>query len=130
MAFTSNRRFRLWDYNVSHKQMLLRSPKTSTVPTNLDVVMWDVEYLECATTLDGLAILEPSNEDLERVEQALGKKADPSRVVCFASSDRRFIVVAAGFKVLENDLDIFESSLEYFAGSDPVRNLGEALAHS
>lgn len=130
MPFDSDRRFRLWDYNVSHKQMLLRSPKSSDSEANVDIVMWDVEYLDLTTSLDGVKMAQASCEDLGRAERALGRTPDSSQVFCFLSGDRRFIVVAAGFKVLRNDLDIFDSSLEYFAGTRPARALGTVLAHS
>jgi hypothetical protein len=130
MPFDSDRRFRLWDYNVSHKQMLLRSPKSPDAGTNLDIVMWGVEYLDLATSLDGVRMASASCEEVGRAERALGKPLDPSQVFGLISGDRRFLVVAAGFKVLENDLDIFDSSLEYFAGSDPSRTRGTVLAHS
>jgi hypothetical protein len=130
MSFDSERRFRLWDYNVSHKQMLLRSPKSPDAATNLDIVMWGVEYLDLATSLDGVRMASASREEVERAERALGRPLDSSQVFGLISGDRRFIVVAAGFKVLENDLDIFDSSLEYFAGTDPGRALGTVLAHS
>lgn len=130
MPFDSDRRFRLWDYNVSHKQMLLRSPKSPEAGDNLDIVFWGVEYLGLATSLDGVKLAPASTEDHASAEWALGKTLDPSRVYCLISGDQHFIVVAAGFKVLRNDLDIFDSSLEYFAGTDPARTPGIVLAHS
>lgn len=130
MEFRSDRYFQLWDYSVSHKQMLLRSPKSPDVAMNFDIVLWGVEYIDLATSLQGLSITSPTCEDVTRAGQAMGYTVDPSHVHCFASGDRRFVVVAHGYKVLRNDLDIFESSLEYFAGTDPSRNLGEILAHS
>ena len=130
MQFSSDRTFRLWDYNVSHKQMLLRSPKSLEVAMNVDIVLWGVEYLDLATSLQGLMITTPTREDVTRAGRALGSTVDASQVHCFSSEDRRFVVVASGYKVLRNDLDIFESSLEYFAGTDPSRNVGEVLAYS
>jgi hypothetical protein len=130
MPLVSDRRFRVWDYNVSHKQMLLRSPRSLDIETNVDIVIWGVEYLDLATSLDGVAMVPASVEEIGRAERALGRALDASHVFCLISGDRRFLVVAAGFKVLENELDIFDSSLESFAGTDPARALGTVLAHS
>jgi hypothetical protein len=130
MPFVSDRRFRLWDYNVSHNQVLIRSPKSIGVGTNVDIVIWGIEYIDMITILDGLTMATASLEECRRAERSLGKEIESSQVLCFISGGSRFIVVAAGFKVLENDLDIFESSLEYFAGTDPARTLGTVLAHS
>jgi hypothetical protein len=130
MPFCSDRAFQIWDYNVSHGQLLLRSPKSPDIAMNVDVVLWGVEYVEIASMLQGLEIVSPSSDEVRRVGEALASKADPSGVHCFVSGGRRYLVAAAGFKVLRNDLDLFESSLEYFAGTNPARNLGEVLAHS
>jgi hypothetical protein len=130
MSFESDRRFRLWDYNVSHKQLLLRSSKSPEAETNVDIVMCGVEYIDLATSLDGVKMVPASDEELRRAEQALRRAPDASQVFCFLSGARRFLVVAAGFKVLRNALDIFDSSLEYFAATDPARPLGSVLAHS
>jgi hypothetical protein len=130
MTFVSDRRFSLWDYNVSHKQMLLRSPKSPDLQKNIDIVMWGVEYIDLATSFVDVAMTTPSAKEIVRVARALKRDLDPSQVHCFVSGKRRFVVVAAGFKILTNDLDIFDSSLEYFAGTDPARDLGLVLAHS
>jgi hypothetical protein len=130
MPFDSDRRFRLWDYNVSHNQLLIRSPKSVDLGTNVDIVMWGIEYIDVITALNGVTMATASLEERRRAEQFLGKGLESSQVLCFISGGSRFIVVAAGFKVLENDLDIFDSSLEYFAGTDPARTLGTVLAHS
>jgi hypothetical protein len=130
MPLSSDRRFRFWDYNVSHDQMLIRSPKSFEFKTNVDIVMWGVEYLDLPTSLDGVTMASASLEELGRAEQSLGRKLGSSQVFCFISGDSHFLVVAAGFKILENDLDIFDSSLEYFAGTDSSRELGAVIAHS
>jgi hypothetical protein len=131
MSFSSGRRFRVWDYNVSHNQLLLRSPISPDGDThNIDVIFWGVEYLEITTVLHALTMVPPTAEDREHVQHMTGKPCDTSDLYCILSGERRFRVLALGFKVLRNQLDIFESSLEYFAGTDENRNLGEVLAHS
>jgi hypothetical protein len=44
----------------------------------------------------------------------VGKAVPRNQVFVIESGGRRYVVVAAAVKVLENDLDIFESSLERF----------------
>ena len=130
MFYQSDRTFRIWDYNISHKQFLLRSPRPADDAKNVDLIIWDVDYIDVATSLKGLELSLASQEDLARVELAIGGPVDPSRAYTLASSGRRYLVGASGFRVLENDLDIFDSSLEYFAGTDAERELGLVLAHS
>lgn len=108
-----DRTFKLWDYNVSHNQMLLRSPKTSTLPTNIDIVFVGVEYLELPTKIEGLTLVQPDAADRQRVV-ALGELAHGSEIFAIQARDCRHLVVAAAMRIYENDLDIFESSLEQF----------------
>lgn len=124
--FISDRSYRLWEFNVSHKQMLLRSPRGPDVLTNIDVVFWGVEYLEMPSNLNGLELLEESSTAREcKWECNTGTKPFTLR-----SSNNNYVVVAAGCKVLENRLDIFESSLEGFSTSSAQRDrdIGEVLA--
>ncbi len=111
--FQSDRKFRLWDYKVSHNQALIRSPRKPDIATNVDIVFWGVERLDLPTNLDGLQM----------------SKGDDDEFI-IESGGQRFVVVADGCKVLENGLDIFESSLEGFASTDDERDLGNVLAHS
>jgi len=130
MSFSHGRYFRVWDYNISHKQMLLRSPQSPDESENIDVVFWNVQYLEIPTALDGLTLTVAVEGEVERVVEILGRKPEHSSVHCLISGGRRFLVVAGGYKVLKNELDIFESSLEYFAATATDRDLGEVLSHS
>lgn len=110
----NDRIFKLWDYRVSHNQLLLRSPKTEAMPTNIDVAFVGVEYLDLPTELTSLALVPAEDSDLDRIKEAFGKVALESEVFVIQTSTHRHIVVAAAMQVFENDLDIFESSLERF----------------
>lgn len=123
--FQSDRKFKLWDYRVSHKQALIRSPKTPDIATNVDFVFWGVEYLSIPSTLDGIAVV--------KADAMAGNGFTPSSngdVFVIETGGESYVIVAAGCKVLENRLDIFESSLEGFAATDENRDLGNVLAHS
>ncbi len=125
--FNSCRKFQLWDYRVSHKQALIRSPISSEWPKNIDVLFWGVELLYVPTVFGGLHI---------RTTESVGNAPLPielsrtSKLFEIQTSGQNAYVVAAGCKVLENDLDIFESSLEGFAATDQGRDLGTVLAQS
>ena len=125
--FKSNRKFKLWDCRVSHNQVLIRSPSTPDISTNVDLVFWGVEFVSLPTSFDGLEI-----DRGESTKQA-GSEFSPSangEVFLIDTGGKKFAVVAAGCKVLENALNIFESSLEGFSATDQNRDLGEVLAHS
>ncbi|WP_158616638.1 hypothetical protein [Corallococcus sp. CA054B] len=51
-------------------------------------------------------------DDLRRVHAAFREGVAERDVHVIVSGGRRFVVVAAGMKIIKNDLDLFESSLE------------------
>ncbi|QAT82113.1 hypothetical protein EJ065_0506 [Corallococcus coralloides] len=113
MSF-SERTFRFWDFRASHDQLLLRSPRTAQHPQNLDVIFVGVDYLELPTKLGEIEITSPMVEDLRRVQAAFREDVTERDVHVIVSGGRRFVIVAAGMKIIKNDLDLFESSLESF----------------
>ena len=116
---TSDRVFKVWEYQVSHGQLLIRSPKapaTGTAPerlTNVDLVCLGVEYMSLPRLLRGIELSEPSSEELKQLESLLGRRIESGSVRILASEGRRFPVVAASFSLSENDWDIFESPFEF-----------------
>ena len=115
----SNRKFKVWEYQVSHGQLLIRSPKapaTKTSPeflTNVDLVCLDVEYMAIPRVLRGVEILPPTSDEIRYLEALLGKTIDPGHVKILASEGKRFPIVALRVSLSENDWDIFESPFEF-----------------
>jgi hypothetical protein len=105
----AHRTFQLWEYLVSHGSLLVRSPQAEGVKTNVDIVCTGVEYIEVPRFLRGLEIKEPRPEELQRLGDVLGKPLLPSSICILASGAHRFAIVAASFKVDENENDIFDS---------------------
>ena len=115
----SNRKFKVWEYQVSHGQLLIRSPKapaTKTSPeflTNVDLVCLDVEYMALPRVLRGVEILPPTPDEIRHLETLLGKTIDPGHAKILASEGKRFPIVALRVSLSENDWDIFESPFEF-----------------
>jgi len=114
-VYESGRRFKFWDYRVSHNYALLRAPHTNKIPTNLDLVFGGVEYLSLPTAIDGLCleVRESGFPEFNRIEIR-----KPDRVFRIQSPvyDYAHWVVAAFCCVIENRLDFMESSLDAFLG--------------
>jgi hypothetical protein len=116
---TSDRVFKVWEYQVSHGQLLIRSPKapaTSTAPerlTNVDLVCSGVEYMSLPRVLHGVELAQPSREEVEQLGSLLGRQIEAGSIRILASGGKRFPVVAASFSLSENDWDIFESPFEF-----------------
>ena len=52
-AYETGRQFQLWEYRVSHGQMLLRSVPSGEDATNVDVLFWGVSRIDLPTRFDG-----------------------------------------------------------------------------
>ncbi len=104
---------------MSHGQLLIRSPQapaTNTSPertTNVDLVCLGVEYMALPRAFRGLALVQPTGNELEQLESLLGRPIDSSNVRMLASEGKRFPVIASSFSLSENDWDIFESPFEF-----------------
>lgn len=118
--------FKLWEYQVSHSQLLIRSPKSPATPsapeqlTNVDLVCLGVEYLAVPRLFRGLEVVSPTHEELGELEVLVGSKIEPTGVRILLSQGRRFPLVASSFTLSENNWDIFESPFEFrshFRGS-------------
>jgi hypothetical protein len=115
----NDRRFQVWEYQVSHGQLLIRSPKapaTLTSPellTNVDLVCVGVEYMGIPRSLDGIELMSPTPEEVRLLEGLLGKSIPADDVKILVSGGKRFPIVAAHFSLSENDWDIFESPFEF-----------------
>lgn len=110
----TGRTFRVWEFRVSHDQLLLRSPRTAQHSQNLDIIFAGVDYLDLPTKLGEIELTHPAADDLRRVHAAYREDVAERDVHVIVSGGRRFVVVAAGMKIIESDMDIFESSLESF----------------
>jgi hypothetical protein len=121
-----DRIFKVWEYQVSHGQLLIRSPKspaTGESPerlTNIDLVCLGVEYLALPRIIRGLELTSATPQELRDLASVLGRPLDAESVRILLSAGKRFPVVAATFSLSENDWDIFESPFEFrsqFRGS-------------
>jgi len=108
----TNRVFQFWEYRVSHGSLLIRSPKSTDETRNVDIIFAGVEYVAIPRFFRGIEIVEPTLAEVQALERKLGTDIPSNFVHIIASSAQRFSIVAAGFKVEENDLDIFESPLD------------------
>ncbi len=114
---TSNqlkRRFKIWDYNISHSQMLIRSPKDDENNTNVDIKFIGVSYVNLPTVITDILFLEPSIEEISKITFLIQYKPEKDKIFVLSSLDNRYIIVAKSCEILEHKLDIFETTLECF----------------
>jgi hypothetical protein len=106
---TKGRQFQLWEYNVSHGSLLIRSPAVPGVAKSIDIIFVGVEYLAAPRHLGEIAVSEARADEMHGLEEILQKKLVSSRVWALQGLRERFLVVAAALKIQEHVGDIFDS---------------------
>lgn len=106
------REFQLWEYHVSHGSLLIRSPAGPGFEVSIDIICIGVEYLAAPRHLGEITVSEASADEIEKLEQILGKKLVASRVWALQGSRERSLVVAAALKVEEHHGNIFDSPFQ------------------
>lgn len=103
-----DRKFKLWFYQVSHSEAIIRSPKTDLdkiYNKNIDIYFGGIDYIELPWLLQGLQINKPTEEDRIYLSEKLGKDISMKKIVVLLSEGKRYYVVASSMKIMENDLD-------------------------
>jgi hypothetical protein len=115
----SDRTFKIWEYQISHGQLLIRSPRapaTSTSPeflTNVDLICLGLEYMAVPRIFNGLELLEPTSDEIQNIEDLLDRKIASENIKILVSGRKRFPIVASSVSFSENDWDIFESPFQF-----------------
>lgn len=108
-----NRLFQLWAYHVSHQRLLVRSPKGPDIERNIDLKFYGVGYLNVPSNFRGVALVDATAEEVDQVRSEFGELLLRERTVyVLASTDKRFIVVAASVTVEEHDMDMWWNPFE------------------
>ncbi|HEY4199310.1 MAG TPA: hypothetical protein VGM83_02005 [Devosiaceae bacterium] len=63
--FSSDRLFEVWQYTVSHRQLLMRSNKSYSAPTRLEVLFKDVAFMAVPPVMKGMSITNCTTADEE-----------------------------------------------------------------
>jgi len=101
--------FKLWEYRVSHGQLLIRCPKLSEASKNVDLKFYNVEYVDLPSILYDLEIDEPNEDDITFVTNRLGKSVEKKRVIVLKTRQQRHVVVAGALTISESLMGLFES---------------------
>jgi hypothetical protein len=101
--------FKLWEYRVSHSQLLIRCPKVSEASRNVDLKFYNVEYIDLPHAFHDLQIDEANQDEIAFASTRLGKPVDKERIVVLKSRERRHMVIAGAFVISESTMGVFES---------------------
>ena len=105
--------FQVWDFNVSHDQLLIRCAKDKDQSENVDLIFGGVFYMEIPCDLTGVRLDKPSADEITYLVGRTGIiDGLPRRYFVLCTAERRYFVGALLLKVKKNTLDYGESSLE------------------
>ena len=106
------RSFQVWDYWVSHSQLLVRSAADISHPQNIDITFGGVQYMELPAMLPELELAEPVPDEQRRATEIVGRAVPVEQLFVLVTRGRRYLVVALGMWVTENDMPFMKSSLD------------------
>jgi len=111
--FKSTRYFTLFDFVISHGQLLLRSQKNDESGNNIDIVFSGTTYIQLFSRLNGLVITRIEN-DISNISHSSVKKFleyDNNYLFEIESNGEKYSIAASFVTVYENKLEFSESSL-------------------
>lgn len=86
----------------------IRSIKSTNNAKNIDIMFFDVDYVEIPRNLSNLKIEEAKDEDVLYVKEKICKTVKLENIIILTSNNKRYLIVASIMKVVENELDMFE----------------------
>ena len=115
--FKSDRYFLLFDALASHGKLLLRSIKSETYPSNIDIIFFGTEYIQIKHGLYGLKIssVELADTNLSYIFLQKFLTYDNSYIFEIESNDEKFYIASSFFRVFENQLEMNETSINFDA---------------
>jgi len=112
--FKSDRYFIVFDYLVSHGQLLIRSDKRKGGKENIDIIFFDTSFVQLFTMLFGITI---RRVDKSKVANyiSLNKylSEEENNLFEIKSGEEKYYIAASFVRVFENQLEFNETSLGY-----------------
>jgi hypothetical protein len=103
--------FQLWAYTVGMSRLLLRSTKSDTFQTRVEVMFQNVKAIQLPTVLEGLVVAEADRDLAQRIEVETGLTCDEgSRFFGLRTSHGTGYVVAGAMVSDEDEGEYFEPS--------------------
>jgi hypothetical protein len=97
---SSERHFQIWQYTVSHSQLLLRANPDRASRKRVEVLFKGVEWLQLPTVLEGLTVVEdPTNAAIATVTSMMPGNSAPKKTAfrLEGANYRGLVVCAAAF---------------------------------
>lgn len=112
-----DRVFKIWDYAVSHRQMVIRSLGPDEGSANLDLHFKGVDYVSTSAVFKGLSVVRPTEEEVVCVAAAMqAESVGAERVWVLESEGIRHVVVADSMDLSETDFPMMSTALIHPTG--------------
>lgn len=108
LVFQSDIDFKIYDYNISHKQLLIRGENFSE-NYNIDIVFEGTELINCSTHLCGIKIYQLNQEEINT--KGINNN-NSNRVFLIISNNIEYYIVTGIMRVYKNRLNWDESSID------------------
>lgn len=109
----SNRYFKLLFYQLSHREIIIRSHKTDNNNT-IDIYLGNVTYMEIPSDLNGIIFIRPSEEDIRYLKSKNIKEFTEDDVLVIMSNKKKYYIVASVISIIESDLSYMELPIHCF----------------
>lgn len=112
--YKSDRYFTVFDYLVSHGQLLIRSDKRKGGKENIDIIFFDTTFVQLFTMLYGITIRLVDKFEVVNYNSVIDYLShEENNLFEIESSEEKYYIAASFVKVFENVLEFNETSLGY-----------------
>lgn len=113
IIYNSDRYFTVFDFFISHSQLLIRASKNDEFKKNIDLIFFDVKFQQISTHFYGLTIKKIPQEQNPLSSKVVTDYLTGSENHLFelTSDNEKYFVAASFFKIYENELGFSETSL-------------------
>ena len=113
LIFSSNRLFTIFDFFISHSQLLIRSSKNDDYDKNIDIIFFDVKFQQINTYFKGFKLRMGDKEIFSKKYPSVKEYLSSNENNLFEiDANNEIYYIAASFaKVYENELAFNETSL-------------------
>ena len=127
--FKSNRNFTLFDFIISHGQLLLRSNKNEIETNNIDIIFYNVKYLQVISSYQTISIkiIDDYQNIISYNDVSSFLYQKDNYLFEIESSNEKFYVAASYFIVYENELEFNETSLGLHQNKERGKKLASSL---
>lgn len=108
--------FQVWGYTAGMGRLLLRSTKSETFPTRVDVLFQNVKAMSLPTMLEGLVVAAAGEAAAARFTRETGLLVDENATLFELATARGIGYVVAGVVVAEEDHGEYFEPSKYWPG--------------